>query len=157
MVKAKMNYQSLCTEIEATYTELRFRTNNYAHDMAVRALGQEYIDRARSDPSQKFIICSDDYCYTSRMRFPDQPANVHQNTDAQTSPARECEAETVDVVQDTVEPDTAAFALHTTKARAKARALAELKLEEMDVREQQMQLKLDKIQAKRDLLELNED
>jgi hypothetical protein len=35
--------------------------------------------------------------------------------------------------------------------------LAELKLEEMDVREQHIRLKLERIQAKRELLELDTD
>jgi hypothetical protein len=35
--------------------------------------------------------------------------------------------------------------------------LAELKLEEMDVREQHIQLKFERIQAKRELLELDTD
>lgn len=53
-----------------------------------------------------------------------------------------------------VEDRSVDFIRETAKARAKARTLVGLSLEEMDIREQQMQLKLERIQAKRKLLEL---
>lgn len=47
------------------------------------------------------------------------------------------------------------FSEQTIKARAKARALAELKLEEIELREREVQVKKEKIQARRELLELD--
>jgi hypothetical protein len=137
-----MNYQEFHSEIDATYTELRSRTNELAHKMAMLARGQEYIDQVILDPSKKFVICPDDYRYASRPRFSGPSTYSDPNENKLASPVGEHGTE---------------FTQHTTKVKARARALAELKLEEMDVREQHIQLKFERIQAKRELLELDTD
>ena len=47
------------------------------------------------------------------------------------------------------------FDTDSAKARSKARALAELKMEEMELREREVRMKIEKLEAKRALLELD--
>ena len=137
-----MNYQEFHTEIDATYRELRFRTNELAHKMATQVHVQDYIDQVAIDPSRKYAICSDNYSYTPRPRISGPVAPNQPNKNGPASPANERGEQ---------------FMQHAAKVKAKARALAELRLEEMDVREQHIQLKLGRIQAKREILELDAD
>jgi hypothetical protein len=143
MVKAEMTPRDLRAEIEATYGELRAKTNDIAHAMAVTEIGKKYVDEVRDNPSKKYVICPDESAAAAKSSIAHlgSPA-TRQDTNA---PAPSTGERSIGFAQDTED------------ARAKARALAELRLEEMDVREQQMQLKLERIQARRELLELGTD
>ena len=144
MIKAKMNPEGLRTEIEASYKELRSRTNAFAHKLAVKVRGREYADEARDDPAKRYTICFED-----PSSFPESPVSDSLTSllEAADTSTPDTESREKDVIQDTAK----------AKARAKARALAELKLEEMEARELQVQMKIKRIEAKRELLELDED
>ena len=173
MTKAKDFHQNLSVEIQTAYTELKHKANEFAHQMAETAWGQEYVDRARNDPSTKYIICPEDFIYSppprrsnhhrrqrrehrmSPIRLPERPAPpVSSPVPQQQTSAT---ASTITAPTNVNEQRTAMFAQSTAKARAKARALAELKVREADLKGQQIQMKIEKLHAERALIELDEE
>lgn len=108
--------------------------------MVLKVRGREYADEARNDPPKRYTICFEDQSSSSESTVSDSSACPVQATDVSTPN------------KDSRENNCAQ---ETAKARAKARALAELKLEEMEGRELQMQMKIKRVEAKRELLELD--
>ena len=104
--------------------------------------GREYADEARDDPAKRYTICFEDLSSFLESPVSDSLTSLLEAADTSTP---DTESREKDVIQD------------TAKAKAKARALAEPKLEEMEARELQVQMKIKRIEAKRELLELGED
>ena len=139
ILKAKKLIPEFSTELDGTYNDLKDKANDLAHELAVEHLGKSYVEQVRSDPAKKYIICPPDATPTPAVQRPEllqaQPA---ADTPVSQSPEQRADE----------------FVEISRRARAKARVTAELKLEEMEAQEMLLQVRIEKIKARRELLEL---
>lgn len=177
IVRAQADLQMFHGELAASYSALRSRANALVHSLAIKVLGAQYAEECRNDASKKYQVFVEEQTPTKRPylseisvavespRSPLQPLRSTQNIAMQDYPldtqtdiqltTNSSSHSTTTAAQAIKEERKSAFTQDAAKAKAKSRALAELKLEELDLREKQVQLKLERIQAKRAMLEFD--
>lgn len=176
-MRAQADRQTFLAELDASYKALRRRANALAHSLAMNALGADYVNETRKDATKRYAVLAEEQTTTAPFPLSETPAacqrpgllatpSVTARNDSRSTAALANHTD-VQVNQQTDTPFSivagrtiqeerkSEFVQDAAKARAKSRALAELKLEEIDLREQQVQLKIEKLQAKRALLEFD--